>query len=259
MSTRNHQGPSAYYPSMPARSSSIIVSSITGFPKVDATMSQVCETLNSDPSRVQQIRNEAIRSLPQTLPPTPEQLDFMQWLDVASMASSNLVADIEAQLAAPISDYLPTELTPAEIADEEHAARHAEGYAMANEATDRLLEDSQALFHEVMDAIDHYSQPQDSSALSQDTGSHTSATRAEHLRNRASTRARIARPNVPSIDVIDIAAATDHQIARANLENAYTDSLAIDVVEELDFCRRIGSGEPSVIDLAVMYDRLSVK
>ncbi|TKA79208.1 hypothetical protein B0A55_03954 [Friedmanniomyces simplex] len=107
----------------------------------------------ADPALTVKIRAEAIAKLPIPLPLTPESLDFNERLDRATVKSSALIAEAQAQLAAPVSDFLPGELTPSEVAEQKRAETWMQGYKLANETTDRILESNQKLFEDVMGAI----------------------------------------------------------------------------------------------------------
>ncbi len=129
-------------------------SSPTGFSHLDSMMATARAKFAADPSLTSKIRADAIAKLPTALPPTSATLDFNERLDRAITKSSDLIAEAQAQLAAPVSDFLPTELTPAEIAEQKEAEIWTQGYKLAKERNDRLVGDSQELFEDVMGTID---------------------------------------------------------------------------------------------------------
>ncbi|KAK1078220.1 hypothetical protein LTR33_007415 [Friedmanniomyces endolithicus] len=89
-------------------------SSPTGFSHLDSMMNAARAKYAVDPSLTSKIRADAIAKLPTSLPPTPTTLNLKERLDRAIAKSSDLIA----------------------------------------EANDRLLENSQKLFEDVMDTID---------------------------------------------------------------------------------------------------------
>ncbi|KAK0768953.1 hypothetical protein LTR59_017320 [Friedmanniomyces endolithicus] len=129
-------------------------SSPTGFSHLDSMMATARAKFAADPSLTSKIRADAIAKLPTALPPTSATLDFNERLDRAITKSSDIIAEAQAQLAAPVSDFLPTELTPAEIAEQKEAKIWTQGYKLAKERNDRLVGDSQELFEDVMGTID---------------------------------------------------------------------------------------------------------
>jgi len=86
--------------------------------------------------------------------PTPEQMEYNERLDSAIVKSETLLAQARAQLAAPVSDFLPTELTGAELVEKEDAERWMAGYRFTDKLTDTMLAKNQRLYEEVMGLID---------------------------------------------------------------------------------------------------------
>ncbi|KAK1812507.1 hypothetical protein LTR12_013093 [Friedmanniomyces endolithicus] len=129
-------------------------SSPADFSHLDSMMVAARAKYAADPALTFKIRADAIAKLPTSLPPTPTTLNFKECQDRAIAKSSNLIAEAQAQLAAPLSDFLPTELTAEEIAEQKEAETWMQGYKLANERSDRLLGNSQKLFEDVMDTID---------------------------------------------------------------------------------------------------------
>lgn len=126
----------------------------TGFARVDAMMIQARAKYAANPALVSKIRADATSKAPKLLPPTPESLDFDERVDRAIAKSCGLLAEAQAQLNAPVSDFLPAELTPSELAEQADAEKWAEGSQLADRTTDRMLEGSQALLDEVMGLTD---------------------------------------------------------------------------------------------------------
>ncbi|KAK1017703.1 hypothetical protein LTR54_002362 [Friedmanniomyces endolithicus] len=129
-------------------------SSPADFSHLDSMMVAARAKYAADPALTFKICADAIAKLSTSLPPTPTTLTFKERLDHAIGKSSDLIAEAQAQLAAPVSDFLPTELIPEEVAEQKEAEMWMRGYKLANEVNDRLLENSQKLFEDVMDTID---------------------------------------------------------------------------------------------------------
>ncbi|KAK1812749.1 hypothetical protein LTR12_012843 [Friedmanniomyces endolithicus] len=129
-------------------------SSPTGFSHLDSMMAAARAKYSADPTLTSKIRADAIAKLPTSLPTTPATLDLNERLDRVIAKSGDLIAEAQAQLAAPVSDFLPPELTPAEVAEQKEAEMWMQGYKRAEERNDRLLGKSQKLFEDVMGTID---------------------------------------------------------------------------------------------------------
>ncbi|KAK0314402.1 hypothetical protein LTR01_001225 [Friedmanniomyces endolithicus] len=129
-------------------------SSPTGFSHLDIMMAAARAKYAADPALSSKIRADAIFKLPTSLPPTPTAEDFDVRLDRAIAKSSDFIVEAQAQLAAPVSGFLPTELIAAEIAEQKEAEMWMQGYKRANKRNDRLLEKSQKLFEDVMGTVD---------------------------------------------------------------------------------------------------------
>jgi len=135
---------------MRAISASIPASPSKGFARVDDMMAQARATYAANPQLVADIRARAVAKLPKPLPPTPEDLDFNERLDRAIAKSSGLIEEARAQLAAPVSAFLPAELIPDELAENQAAEEWARGCELADQTTTRTLQNNQKLFEDVM-------------------------------------------------------------------------------------------------------------
>ncbi|KAI6798827.1 hypothetical protein KC332_g14630 [Hortaea werneckii] len=138
---------------MSANSFSISSSPPTGFSNVDAMMAIPYTKYAQNPSAIATIRATAIAKLAKPLSPTPENLGMMERTDIAIAKSTQLIEEAEAQLAKPVSDYLPAQLTAEEQAEKDAADEWQKGCDHANATIDRMMTKNQDLFQEVMDSI----------------------------------------------------------------------------------------------------------
>ncbi|KAI7234484.1 hypothetical protein KC330_g4819 [Hortaea werneckii] len=106
-----------------------------------------------NPSAIAAIRAAAIAKLGKPLSPTPENLDMMERPDVAIAKSTQLIEEAKAQLAKPVSAYLPAQLTAEEQAEKDAADQWQKGCDHANATIDRVMAKNQDLFQDVMDSI----------------------------------------------------------------------------------------------------------
>ena len=138
---------------MSENSFSISSSPPTGFSNIDAMMAISYAKYAQNPSAFATIRATAIAKLAKPLSPTPENLDMTERTDVAIAKSTQLIEEAKAQLAKPISDYLPAQLTAEEQAEKDAADEWQKGCDHANATIDRMMAKNQELFQEVMDSI----------------------------------------------------------------------------------------------------------
>ncbi|KAI7314106.1 hypothetical protein KC315_g11473 [Hortaea werneckii] len=106
-----------------------------------------------NPSAIAAIRTTAIAKLAKPLSPTPDNLDMMERTDVAIAKSTQLIEEAKAQLARPVSAYLPAQLTAEEQAEKDAADQWQKGCDHANATIDRMMAKNQDLFQDVMDSI----------------------------------------------------------------------------------------------------------
>ncbi|RMY64411.1 hypothetical protein D0863_09836 [Hortaea werneckii] len=139
--------------SLPANSFRIPFSPPTGFSNVDAIMDISYAKYAQNPSAIAAIRTAAIAKLAKPLSPTPENLDMMERTDVAIAKSTQLIEEAKAQLARPVSAYLPAQLTAEEQAEKDAADQWQKGCDHANATIDRMMAKNQDLFQDVMDSI----------------------------------------------------------------------------------------------------------
>lgn len=132
----------------------ITTSPPTGFSRVDAMMLHARAKYAANPSLASQASADTQAKLPKALPPTPESLAFDERADGAVAGSSSLLAGLQAQLNAPVSDFLPAELTSAEMAEQVDADRWAREYQFADQMIDRMLTWSQKLLAEIVGLTD---------------------------------------------------------------------------------------------------------
>lgn len=92
--------------------------------------------------------------LPAYSDPTPEDMDFHERLDKANSKTLELIEEAKRALASTPADHLPKELTEAEKAEQDAAAKWMEGYKLADKWTDTVLERSERLFQEVIGMMD---------------------------------------------------------------------------------------------------------
>ncbi|KAI7611401.1 hypothetical protein KC346_g8306 [Hortaea werneckii] len=140
-------------PSMSANSFGISSSPPTGFSNVDAVMAISYAKYAQNPSAIATIRATAIAKLAKPLSPTPENLDRTERTDVAIAKSTQLIEEAKAQLAKPVSDYLPAQLTAEEQAEKDAADEWQKGCDHANATIDRMMAKNQELNQEVPDSI----------------------------------------------------------------------------------------------------------
>ncbi|KAI7281010.1 hypothetical protein KC345_g4417 [Hortaea werneckii] len=139
---------------MSANSFSISSSPPTGFSNVDAMMAMSYAKYAQNPSAIATIRATAIAKLAKPLSPTPENPDMMERTDVAIAKSTQLIEEAKAQLAKPVSDYLPTQLTAEEQAEKDGADEWQKGCNDANATIDRMMAKNQDLFEEVITEVE---------------------------------------------------------------------------------------------------------
>lgn len=75
-------------------------------------MSQARAQYAANPSLASATRASAVAALPKPRLPIPQELDVSERLDRAISKCSQLLDQARAQLAAPVSDLLPSKLTP---------------------------------------------------------------------------------------------------------------------------------------------------
>ncbi|KAI7210466.1 hypothetical protein KC352_g17188 [Hortaea werneckii] len=138
---------------MSANSFSLSSSPPTGFSNVDAMMAISYAKYAQSPSAIAKLRATAIAKLAKPLSPTPENLDMMERTDIATAKSTQLIEEAKAQLAKPVTDYLPAQLTAEEQAEKDAADQWQKGCDHANATIDRMTAKNQELFQEVMDSI----------------------------------------------------------------------------------------------------------
>jgi len=108
----------------------------------------------ANPALLATIRADAVVKLAKALPPAPETLEFNERVDRGIALSSDLVAEAQAQLAAPVSAFLPAELTPSELAELPDAENWMHEHWPAEATVDRMMANSQALYEQLMGQID---------------------------------------------------------------------------------------------------------
>ena len=140
-------------PNLSASSFRIPSSPPTGFSNVDAMMAISYAKYAQNPSAIAAIRNAAIAKVTMPLSPTPENLDMMERTDFAIPKSTQLIDEAKAQLAKPVSAYLPAQLTAEEQTEEDAADQWQKGCDHANATIDRMMAKNQDLFQDVMDSI----------------------------------------------------------------------------------------------------------
>ncbi|KAK4959151.1 hypothetical protein LTR10_003950 [Elasticomyces elasticus] len=126
----------------------------TGFSRVDDMMAAARAKYVTNPALVAKVRASAVTILPDPLPPTPEALDFSERVDRATAKSSSLIAETQAQLTAPVSAFLPTELTPEEVEEQKKVEVWMQNYRRTDEKIDGMLANNQKLFDDVMSTFD---------------------------------------------------------------------------------------------------------
>ncbi|GAB1742200.1 hypothetical protein NU219Hw_g7761t1 [Hortaea werneckii] len=104
-----------------------------------------------NPSAIAAIRTAAIANVAKPL--TPGNSDMMERTDVAIAKSTQLIEEAKAQLAKPVSAYLPAQLTAEEQAEKDAADQWQKGCDHANATIDRMMAKNQDLFEDVMDSI----------------------------------------------------------------------------------------------------------
>ncbi|KAK5682490.1 hypothetical protein LTS10_005618 [Elasticomyces elasticus] len=146
-----------YFP-LDSRSSStstaIPQSPPTGFSRVDDMMAAARAKYAANPALVAKIRAEAATTLSKPLPPTAEALDFSERVDRANAKSSSLITENQAQLTAPVSAFLPAELTPEEVEEQKKAEVWMQNYRRTDQKIDCMLANNQKLFDDVMSTFD---------------------------------------------------------------------------------------------------------
>ncbi|KAK5712930.1 hypothetical protein LTR17_017770 [Elasticomyces elasticus] len=126
----------------------------TGFSRVDDMMAAARAKYAANPALVAKICADAVTTLPNPLPPTPEALDFSERVDRAIAKSSSLIAETQAQLTAPVSAFLPAELTPEEVEEQKKAEVWMQNYRRTDEKIDCMLANNQKLFDDVIGTFD---------------------------------------------------------------------------------------------------------
>ncbi|KAK5714835.1 hypothetical protein LTR17_017012 [Elasticomyces elasticus] len=126
----------------------------TGFSWVDDMMAAARAKYAANIALVAKIRAGAVTTLPNPLPPTPEALDFSERVDRAIAKSSSLIAGTQAQLTAPVSAFLPAELTPEEVDEQKKAEVWMQNYRHTDEKIDCMLANNQKLFDDVIGTFD---------------------------------------------------------------------------------------------------------
>ncbi|KAI7544825.1 hypothetical protein KC331_g6570 [Hortaea werneckii] len=106
-----------------------------------------------NPSAIAVIRAAAIAKLAKPFSPTPENLDMMERTDVAIAKSTQLIEEAKAQLARPVSAYLPAQLTAEEQSEKDAADQWQKGCDHANATIGRMMAKNQDLFQDVMDSV----------------------------------------------------------------------------------------------------------
>ncbi|KAI7500233.1 hypothetical protein KC367_g3801 [Hortaea werneckii] len=106
-----------------------------------------------NPSAIAAIHAITIAKLAKPLSQTPENPDMMECTDVAIVKSTKLMEEAKAQLAKPVSAYLPAQLTAEEQAEKDAADQWQKGCDHANATIDRMMAKNQELFQDVMDSI----------------------------------------------------------------------------------------------------------
>ncbi|KAK5706439.1 hypothetical protein LTR97_001427 [Elasticomyces elasticus] len=148
----------ADYLSQPGQSSSTATtiprSPPTGFSRVDDMMAAARAKYAANPALVAKIRADTVTTLPNPLPPTPEALDFSERVDRAIAKPTSLIAGTQAQLTAPVSAFLPAELTPEDVEEQEKAEVWMQNYRRTDERIDCMLANNQKLFDDVMSTFD---------------------------------------------------------------------------------------------------------
>lgn len=86
--------------------------------------------------------------------PTPGWMAYNERLDTAIARSEHIITQAEAHLAAPGSEFLPTELTLSELAEKADAERWIGGYRLADHTTDDMLDRNQRLSEDVVSLVD---------------------------------------------------------------------------------------------------------
>jgi hypothetical protein len=125
----------------------------TGYTHVDHMMAEASHKYTSDPQQVAVTRTDATAKLPRPLPPTPEDLDLAERTDSAVSKTERLIREAKAQLAKPVSDYLPKQLTAAEVAEKREAENWREGLEASQAAVGDVFVKNEALLEDVMDLI----------------------------------------------------------------------------------------------------------
>ncbi|KAK5109291.1 hypothetical protein LTR62_007165 [Meristemomyces frigidus] len=97
---------------------------------------------------------DASKQPPRQIPPPPEQQAGKERLDSALGQSEDLLANIIAQLDAPISAFLPKDLTPEEKAEQAESEKFMNGCRITDDLTATMLKDSNDLFNELMGSMD---------------------------------------------------------------------------------------------------------
>lgn len=128
-------------------------SPLTGFSTIDAGMAAARAKYTHQPIHVASIRANAVSKLTSPWPPTPADLACTERSDGAIVRSSLLTAGAQAQLAAPVSAFLPAGLTEQEVAEQADAESWEEGFARAEAVVEGMLEGSQRVSVEVVGLV----------------------------------------------------------------------------------------------------------
>ncbi|KAK3686649.1 hypothetical protein LTR37_019580 [Vermiconidia calcicola] len=122
----------------------------TGFANIDDAMARARAKYAENPTLLPKVEQ-----LPQPVP-TPEELGVDERLDATNAKCTTLLAEVEAQLAAPIVTLL--RFSPAERNDTLAAKEWAQGVEKADQLTDEKTFDSKSLLNEILVLTDEIKQ-----------------------------------------------------------------------------------------------------
>ncbi|KAK3700800.1 hypothetical protein LTR37_015772 [Vermiconidia calcicola] len=122
----------------------------TGFANIDDAMARARAKYAENPTLLPKVEQ-----LPQPVP-TPEELDVDERLDAANAKCTALLAEVEAQLAAPIVTLL--QFSSAGRNDTLAAKEWAQGVEKADQLTDEKTFDSKSLLNEILVLTDEIKQ-----------------------------------------------------------------------------------------------------